>query len=111
MSKQVNRTANGTNVNCPKRLNVFEKSPRIFEEGVSKSLRLRRAETVHERVGEYGKCERDQYGTEIWFHRNFRDDGKWGEDDEPRRSGLFFVRVSGECFLWSREMLRHENQR
>ena len=113
MSKQVNLcNEDGTNVNCPKRLNVFEKEssesskkafPKVFVYDVPKQL-------TSELAKRYGRCERDQYGTEIWFHRNFRDDKNGVRTTNPDEADLFFVPQYGECFLWSREMLRHENQ-
>ena len=112
MSKQVNLcNEDGTNVNCPKRLNVFEKVlrsskkafPKVFVYDVPKQF-------TSELAKRYGRCERDQYGTEIWFHRNFRDDKNGVRTMNPDEADLFFVPQYGECFLWSREMLRHENQ-
>ena len=97
----------GTNVNCPKRRNVNElekvRLPKIYVYDVPKQL-------TSELAKKYGRCERDQYGTEIWFHRNVRDD--WGgvSTKDVNEADLFFVPQYGECFLWSREMLRHENQ-
>lgn len=111
MSKQVNLcNEDGTNVNCPKRANVIEEEeeeslafPKVFVYDVPKQL-------TSELAKKYGRCERDQYGTEIWFHRNFRDDKNGVRTMNPEEADLFFVPQYGECFLWSREMLRHENQ-
>ncbi|CAL6334967.1 unnamed protein product [Bathycoccus prasinos] len=109
MSKQVNLcNEDGTNVNCPKRANVIEEEesssfPKVFVYDVPKQL-------TSELAKRYGRCERDQYGTEIWFHRNFRDDKNGVRTMNPEEADLFFVPQYGECFLWSREMLRHENQ-
>ena len=111
MSKQVNLcNEDGTNVNCPKRGNVIEEEeeeslafPKVFVYDVPKQL-------TSELAKKYGRCERDQYGTEIWFHRNFRDDKNGVRTMNPEEADLFFVPQYGECFLWSREMLRHENQ-
>ena len=109
MSKQVNLcNEDGTNVNCPKRANVIEEEesssfPKVFVYDVPKQL-------TSELAKRYGRCERDQYGTEIWFHRNFRDDKNGVRTMNPEEADFFFVPQYGECFLWSREMLRHENQ-
>ena len=111
MSKQVNLcNEDGTNVNCPKRGNVIEEEeeeslafPKVFVYDVPKQL-------TSELAKKYGRCERDQYGTEIWFHRNFRDDKNGVRTMNPEEADLFFVPQYGECFLWAREMLRHENQ-
>ena len=69
MSKQVNLcNEDGTN-ELSKRANVIEEEesssfPKVFVYGVPKQLTSE--------LKRYGRCERDQYGTEIWFHRNFR---------------------------------------
>ena len=98
----------GTNANCPKRSNANErmnstKFPKIYVYDVPKEL-------TSELAKKYGRCERDQYGTEIWFHRFIRDDENGVRTLDPGEADFFFVPQYGECFLWSREMLRHENQ-
>ena len=76
--------------------------PKVFVYDVPKQF-------TSELAKRYGRCERDQYGTEIWFHRNFRDDKNGVRMMNPDEVDLFFVPQYGASYGRER-CLRHESR-